>query len=152
MSRLVCGLADQPLQRFGSVHSVINQLHQPKVPGGLSGTLTLGRVLVETLSLQNAYDFIYTGKFADLTSPARFALREKERKWEKGVKCHFRLHFYSNVRLIPKSFYAFCSLKTKETKKEKCVARVCAVHGVLQARTLEWGAFPFSRGSSQPRN
>ena len=79
MSRLVCGLADQPLQRFGSVHSVINQLHQPKVPGGLSGTLTLGRVLVETLSLQNAYDFIYTGKFADLTSPARFALREKER-------------------------------------------------------------------------
>ena len=25
------------------------------------------------------------------------------------------------------------------------------VHGVLQARTLEWEAFPFSRGSSQPR-
>ena len=24
-----------------------------------------------------------------------------------------------------------------------------AVHGLLQARTLEWGAFPFSRGSSQ---
>ena len=26
------------------------------------------------------------------------------------------------------------------------------VHGILQARTLEWVAFPFSRGSSQPRN
>ena len=25
------------------------------------------------------------------------------------------------------------------------------VHGVLQARTLEWVAFPFSRGSAQPR-
>ena len=25
------------------------------------------------------------------------------------------------------------------------------VHGVLQARILEWVAFPFSRGSSQPR-
>ena len=25
------------------------------------------------------------------------------------------------------------------------------VHGILQARILEWGAFPFSRGSSQPR-
>ena len=24
------------------------------------------------------------------------------------------------------------------------------VHGILQARTLEWGAFPFSRQSSQP--
>ena len=25
------------------------------------------------------------------------------------------------------------------------------VHGILQARILEWAAFPFSRGSSQPR-
>ena len=27
-----------------------------------------------------------------------------------------------------------------------------SVHGTLQARILEWVAFPFSRGSSQPRN
>ena len=26
----------------------------------------------------------------------------------------------------------------------------CTVHGILQARTLEWVAFPFSRGFSQP--
>ena len=26
------------------------------------------------------------------------------------------------------------------------------VHGILQARILEWVAFPFSRGSSQLRN
>ena len=26
------------------------------------------------------------------------------------------------------------------------------VHGILQARILEWVAFPFSRGSSKPRN
>ena len=26
------------------------------------------------------------------------------------------------------------------------------VHGILQARILEWGAFPFARGSSQPRD
>ena len=26
------------------------------------------------------------------------------------------------------------------------------VHGILQARTLEWVAFAFSRGSSQPRS
>jgi len=25
-------------------------------------------------------------------------------------------------------------------------------HGILQARILEWIAFPFSRGSSQPRD
>ena len=27
-----------------------------------------------------------------------------------------------------------------------------SVHGILQARRLEWVAMPFSRGSSQPRN
>ena len=28
----------------------------------------------------------------------------------------------------------------------------CLVRGILQARILEWVAFPFSRGSSQPRD
>ena len=27
-----------------------------------------------------------------------------------------------------------------------------SVHGILQARRLEWVAMPFSRGSSQPRD
>ena len=48
----------------------------------------------------------------------------------------------------------------KETVKVK-VAQSCpslcdpndyTVYGILQARILEWVAFPFSRGSSQPRN
>ena len=45
----------------------------------------------------------------------------------------------------------FPSLKVK-------VAQLCPtlcnpiVHGILQARTLEWVVFPFSRGSSQPRD
>ena len=47
-----------------------------------------------------------------------------------------------------------------------CVAQLCpilcnpmdcslpdsSVHGILQARILEWVAVPFSRGSSQPRD
>ena len=28
----------------------------------------------------------------------------------------------------------------------------CTAHGILQAGILEWAAFPFSRGSSQPRD
>ena len=28
----------------------------------------------------------------------------------------------------------------------------CTVHAILQARILEWVAFPFSRGSSQPKD
>ena len=33
-----------------------------------------------------------------------------------------------------------------------CDLMACAVHGILQARILEWVTFPFSRGSSQPRD
>ena len=28
----------------------------------------------------------------------------------------------------------------------------CIIHGILQARILEWVAFPFFRGSSKPRD
>ena len=33
-----------------------------------------------------------------------------------------------------------------------CALMDYIVHGILQARILEWVAFPFSSGSSQPRN
>ena len=33
-----------------------------------------------------------------------------------------------------------------------CHTMDCIVHGILQARILEWTDFPFSRGSSQPRD
>ena len=43
--------------------------------------------------------------------------------------------------------------------KSKSLSRVClfatpwtVVHRILHSRTLEWVAFPFSRGSSQPRD
>src|SRR5574341_1256607 len=32
-----------------------------------------------------------------------------------------------------------------------CNPMDCTFHGILQARVLEWVAFPFSRGSSQSR-
>ena len=33
-----------------------------------------------------------------------------------------------------------------------CSPRGSSVHGILQARILEWAAMPFSRGSSRPRD
>ena len=33
-----------------------------------------------------------------------------------------------------------------------CDSMDYTVHGILQARILEWEAFPFSRASSQPRD
>ena len=56
--------------------------------------------------------------------------------------------------------------KTAEEKKESEVTQSCptlchpmdcslpgtSIHGILQARLLEWVAIAFSRGSSQPRD
>ena len=47
-------------------------------------------------------------------------------------------------------------LKDKLEVTQSCPA-LCdpmdyAVHGIIQTRILEWVAFPFSRGSSQPRD
>ena len=43
-------------------------------------------------------------------------------------------------------------LKVTESCLTVCDPRDYTVHGILQARKLEWAAFPFSRGSSQPRD
>ena len=54
-----------------------------------------------------------------------------------------------------------CAITTLRESSEVKVAQPCltlcnpmdyTVHGILQARILEWVAFPFSRGSSQPRD
>ena len=43
-------------------------------------------------------------------------------------------------------------LQAKERDLRRNSLQSHTVHGILQARTLEWEAFPFSRGSSQPRS
>ena len=42
-------------------------------------------------------------------------------------------------------------VKVTQSCPTLCDPMDCTVHGILQARILEWVAFPFSRGSSQPR-
>ena len=49
------------------------------------------------------------------------------------------------------------SLVVSEVKVAQSCLTLCdpmdhTVHGILQARILEWVAIPFSRGSSQPRD
>ena len=43
-------------------------------------------------------------------------------------------------------------LKVTQSCPTLCNPMDYTVHGILQAGILEWVAFPFSRGSSQPRN
>ena len=51
-------------------------------------------------------------------------------------------------------FHLHCKVKVKVTQSYPtlCDPMEYTVHGILQARILEWVAFPFSRGSSQPRD
>ena len=42
-------------------------------------------------------------------------------------------------------------VKVSQSCPTFCHPMDCIVHGLLQTRILEWVAFPFSRGSSQPR-
>ena len=43
-------------------------------------------------------------------------------------------------------------MKVAQPRPPLCDPMNYTVDGILQARTLEWVAFPFSRGSSQPRD
>ena len=43
-------------------------------------------------------------------------------------------------------------VKVAQSCPALCDPMDCIVHGILQARILEWVTFPFSKGSSQPRD
>ena len=49
------------------------------------------------------------------------------------------------------NFHKQMKVKVTQSCLTLCDPMDYSVHGILQARILEWVAFPFSRGSSQPR-
>ena len=60
------------------------------------------------------------------------------------------------VTLEATPLHSFPALECMKVKLSHSVVTVCdpmdyIVHEILQARILVWVAFPFSRGSSQPR-
>ena len=73
-----------------------------------------------------------------------------EMQWEMGERSNKFEDFFFLFKLISGSD----SLKVKVTQScpTLCDPMDCSVLGILQARILEWVAFPFSRGSSQPRD
>ena len=68
------------------------------------------------------------------------------------------------VRVVNRGFVCVCGggvvtycvlsvcVKVAQLGLTPCDPMDYIVHGILQARILEWVAFPFSRGSSQPRD
>ena len=64
--------------------------------------------------------------------------------------------YHLHCWLPPSSPQEDPTLELDESESQSCPT-LChpmdyTVHGILQARILEWVAFPFSRGPSQPRD
>ena len=60
---------------------------------------------------------------------------------------------FCDLGIAQLSFNPLCSeVKFTQSCPTLCNPMDYTVHGILQARTLEWRAFPFSGGSSQPRD
>ena len=60
------------------------------------------------------------------------------------------LFFFLNSITFSFVFFQPVSLKVTKSCPTLCDPMNYTVHGILQARILEWVAFPFSRGFSQP--
>ena len=57
-----------------------------------------------------------------------------------------------NMHSVLSAFWPLSEVKVAQLCSTLCNLMDYTVHGILQARILEWVAFPFSRGSSQPRD
>ena len=64
---------------------------------------------------------------------------------------YLSLFFFFNVQIFSLSPIS-CKVKVTQSCPTLCDPMDFTVHGILQARILEWVAFPSSRGSSQPRD
>ena len=68
------------------------------------------------------------------------------------------LIFISDGRARPQSIPTYVTwmrrvkMKVAQSCPTLCDPMDYTVHGIIQARIVEWVAFPFSRGSSQPRD
>ena len=79
---------------------------------------------------------IWTGTVSNLTPPTIH------------IHCGYQIHMH---------FLVFVLCEWNEIKVAPSCPGLCnpidyTVHGIIQARILEWVAFPFSGGSSQPRD
>ena len=76
--------------------------------------------------------------------PASFSAGVIPSSWEPQI--------HVCVCTCVKTHRDYMKVKVTQSCPTLCDPMDCIVHGILQARILEWVAFPFFRGSSQPRD
>ena len=74
-------------------------------------------------------------------------------KWETSTPVLRHLHPLGPGRHVFRALsICLCMCLVTQSCPTLCDPMDYTVQGILQARILEWIAFPFSRGSSQPRD
>ena len=69
-----------------------------------------------------------------------------------GDGLHLKLTTPNMIEMSGSQVSVILKVKVAQSCLTLCDPMDYTVHGILQARILEWVAFPFSRGSSQPRD
>ena len=68
-----------------------------------------------------------------------------------GDGFHLKLTTPNMIEMSGSQVSVILKVKVAQSCLTLCDPMGYIVHGILQARILEWVAFPFSRGYSQPR-
>ena len=74
-------------------------------------------------------------------------------EWQSALGSIFFYCYYSNRVTVNSSYITHVLLcLVAQSSPTLCDPMGCTVHGILQARILQWVAFPFSRRSSHPQH
>ena len=123
-------------------HSINKYINKYIPLGGFTCLVTLEILLC--LSVHRPLEFF--NNYRDyLTIHCKQALNQK----------HYRLFGLGKLFFFlteSQSIWDLSSLKFAQSCPTLCDPMDYTVHGILQARILEWVAFPFSRRSSRPRD
>ena len=74
------------------------------------------------------------------------------RSWNLRTTNHKQKTRLSQIKQLLKLWTELNWTESRSVVSTLCDLMDYTVHGILQAKILEWVAFPFSRGSSQPRD
>ena len=101
-----------------------------------------GIIPVENLSVSNAVTHTLAAGSSNATL-MYLPKRDEDRETSVGNNSH--VHKQESGSEVSQSCLILCD-------PMDCSLPGSSIHGIFQARTMEWGAIAFSRGSSQPRD
>ena len=73
-------------------------------------------------------------------------------RWAGATTCGYYQKPQNHILWCERKVSVSCSVVSESTRPHGLYPPGSSVHGILQARILEWHAIPFSRGSSQLRD